>query len=171
MPGSQSYMEYKKENDANQPWHVYTGCLQGMEMPWDNVTCICFLHCYLITQCILISQRVYEMYSIYSCFIAEECTQDRCGRYPCRHGGKCLPSDQGAICLCPLGFGGDLCEMRLDLQVNIIAILWIWIFVLIYFISINTCIVIELLPRFHRLMVLRIFVSRRSAIVRWFGSS
>lgn len=38
--------------------------------------------------------------------IAEECVIDRCGRFPCRHGGKCLPSDQGAICLCPLGFGG-----------------------------------------------------------------
>lgn len=50
-------------------------------------------------------------------FIAEECVIDRCGHFPCRHGGKCLPSDQGAICLCPLGFGGDLCEMRLDLQV------------------------------------------------------
>lgn len=48
----------------------------------------------------------------------EECITDRCGRFPCHHGGKCLPSDQGAVCLCPLGFGGDLCEMRLDLQVN-----------------------------------------------------
>uniref|UniRef100_A0A182PTF0 EGF-like domain-containing protein n=1 Tax=Anopheles epiroticus TaxID=199890 RepID=A0A182PTF0_9DIPT len=48
---------------------------------------------------------------------AEECITDRCSRYPCQHGGKCLPSDDGAICLCPLGFGGDLCEMRLDLQV------------------------------------------------------
>lgn len=53
-------------------------------------------------------------------FITEECIGDRCGRYPCRNGGKCLSSDQGAICLCPLGFGGDLCEMRLDLQVTFI---------------------------------------------------
>ncbi|GAB0093613.1 uncharacterized protein DMENIID0001_087780 [Sergentomyia squamirostris] len=50
-------------------------------------------------------------------FDVQECNTDRCSRYPCRHGGKCLPSDQGAICLCPLGFAGDLCEMRLDLQV------------------------------------------------------
>uniref|UniRef100_A0A182UFF4 Laminin G domain-containing protein n=1 Tax=Anopheles melas TaxID=34690 RepID=A0A182UFF4_9DIPT len=50
---------------------------------------------------------------------AEECITDRCSRYPCQHGGKCLPSDDGAICLCPLGFGGDLCEMRLDLQIII----------------------------------------------------
>ncbi|KXJ81534.1 hypothetical protein RP20_CCG019015 [Aedes albopictus] len=47
----------------------------------------------------------------------KECVTDRCSRYPCQHGGKCLPSDDGAICLCPLGFGGDLCEMRLDLQI------------------------------------------------------
>lgn len=39
-------------------------------------------------------------------------------RYPCQHGGKCLPSDQGAVCLCPLGFVGDLCEIRMDLQVS-----------------------------------------------------
>ncbi|CAD7077010.1 unnamed protein product [Hermetia illucens] len=48
---------------------------------------------------------------------SEDCTTDKCVKYPCQHGGKCLPSDQGAVCLCPLGYGGDLCEMRLDLQV------------------------------------------------------
>uniref|UniRef100_A0A182MBU0 Laminin G domain-containing protein n=1 Tax=Anopheles culicifacies TaxID=139723 RepID=A0A182MBU0_9DIPT len=52
-------------------------------------------------------------------FDIQECITDRCSRYPCQHGGKCLPSDDGAICLCPLGFGGDLCEMRLDLQIII----------------------------------------------------
>ena len=55
-------------------------------------------------------------------YFSEECSTDHCGRFPCHHGGKCLPSDQGAICLCPLGFGGDLCEMRLDLQVIIIIV-------------------------------------------------
>lgn len=43
---------------------------------------------------------------------------DKCVRYPCQHGGKCLPSDKGAICLCPIGFVGDLCEIRMDLQVK-----------------------------------------------------
>ncbi|XP_072391898.1 pikachurin-like [Diabrotica undecimpunctata] len=47
----------------------------------------------------------------------EECTADRCSHVPCQHGGKCLTSDNSAICLCPLGFSGDLCEIRVDLQV------------------------------------------------------
>ncbi|CAH2010765.1 unnamed protein product [Acanthoscelides obtectus] len=47
----------------------------------------------------------------------EECTADRCSRVPCQHGGKCLTSDSSAVCLCPLGFSGDLCEIRVDLQV------------------------------------------------------
>ncbi|KAJ8960123.1 hypothetical protein NQ318_003842 [Aromia moschata] len=51
------------------------------------------------------------------CKIAEECTADRCSRVPCQHGGKCLTSDNSAVCLCPLGFSGDLCEIRVDLQV------------------------------------------------------
>lgn len=59
--------------------------------------------------------------------ISDECTTDRCGRDPCRHGGECLPSDQGAICLCPLGYGGDLCEMRLDLQVKILYVISIYV--------------------------------------------
>lgn len=49
--------------------------------------------------------------------IAEECTADRCSRVPCQHGGKCLTSQESAVCLCPLGFSGDLCETRVDLQV------------------------------------------------------
>lgn len=36
---------------------------------------------------------------------------------PCQHGGKCLTSEDSAVCLCPLGFSGDLCEIRVDLQV------------------------------------------------------
>lgn len=47
----------------------------------------------------------------------EECTADRCSHVPCQHGGKCLTSDSSAVCLCPLGFSGDLCEIRVDLQV------------------------------------------------------
>lgn len=50
-------------------------------------------------------------------FVSEECTADRCSRVPCQHGGKCLTSEDTAICLCPLGFAGDLCEIRVDLQV------------------------------------------------------
>ncbi|XP_055921913.1 uncharacterized protein LOC129952956 [Eupeodes corollae] len=50
-------------------------------------------------------------------FDIQDCTTDKCYKYPCQHEGKCLPSDQGAICLCPMGFVGDLCELRLDLQV------------------------------------------------------
>ncbi|TMW54579.1 hypothetical protein DOY81_000373 [Sarcophaga bullata] len=50
-------------------------------------------------------------------FDIQDCITDKCFKYPCQHGGKCLPSDQGAICLCPIGFVGDLCEIRMDLQV------------------------------------------------------
>ncbi|CAH1394296.1 unnamed protein product [Nezara viridula] len=50
-------------------------------------------------------------------FDIEECIADRCSKVPCQHGGKCLTSGDSAVCLCPLGFTGDLCETRLDLQV------------------------------------------------------
>lgn len=55
--------------------------------------------------------------------ISGECTIDECQKKPCHHGGKCFngPS-QGSICLCPLGFGGDYCEMRLDLMVSMFLI-------------------------------------------------
>ncbi|KAK9497576.1 hypothetical protein O3M35_004275 [Rhynocoris fuscipes] len=47
----------------------------------------------------------------------EECVADHCSKVPCQHGGKCLTSGESAVCLCPLGFTGNLCETRLDLQV------------------------------------------------------
>ncbi|XP_054277202.1 pikachurin isoform X2 [Macrosteles quadrilineatus] len=50
-------------------------------------------------------------------FDIDECVADRCSKVPCQHGGKCLTSGDSAVCLCPLGFTGDLCETRLDLQV------------------------------------------------------
>ncbi|XP_020280960.1 pikachurin-like isoform X2 [Pseudomyrmex gracilis] len=51
-------------------------------------------------------------------FDVEECTADRCSKVPCSHGGKCLTTGgDTAVCLCPLGFTGDLCETRVDLQV------------------------------------------------------
>ncbi|XP_067633127.1 basement membrane proteoglycan [Eurosta solidaginis] len=50
-------------------------------------------------------------------FGIQDCVTDKCFTYPCQHGGKCLPSEQGALCLCPIGFVGDLCEIRMDLQV------------------------------------------------------
>ncbi|XP_037954397.1 uncharacterized protein LOC119684428 [Teleopsis dalmanni] len=50
-------------------------------------------------------------------FDIDDCISDKCYTYPCQHGGKCLPSDQGAVCLCPIGYVGDLCEIRMDLQV------------------------------------------------------
>ncbi|XP_053985558.1 pikachurin-like [Hylaeus volcanicus] len=51
-------------------------------------------------------------------FDVEECTADRCSKVPCSHGGKCLTTGgDTAVCLCPLGYTGDLCETRVDLQV------------------------------------------------------
>ncbi|XP_003395301.2 pikachurin [Bombus terrestris] len=51
-------------------------------------------------------------------FDIEECTADRCSKVPCSHGGKCLATGgDTAVCLCPLGYTGDLCETRVDLQV------------------------------------------------------
>ncbi|BES90608.1 Laminin G domain [Nesidiocoris tenuis] len=50
-------------------------------------------------------------------FDIDDCIADRCSKVPCKHGGKCLTSGDTAVCLCPLGFTGDLCESRLDLQV------------------------------------------------------
>jgi hypothetical protein len=50
--------------------------------------------------------------------LTEECSADRCSKVPCQHGGQCLTSGETAVCLCPLGFTGDLCETRVDLQVG-----------------------------------------------------
>ncbi|XP_023246649.1 pikachurin-like [Copidosoma floridanum] len=51
-------------------------------------------------------------------FDVEKCTADRCSKVPCSHGGKCLTTGgDTAVCLCPLGYTGDLCETRVDLQV------------------------------------------------------
>ncbi|KAK6624756.1 hypothetical protein RUM44_011616 [Polyplax serrata] len=48
---------------------------------------------------------------------AVECTSDKCSEVPCQHSGKCFLSGEEAVCLCPLGFTGDLCQTRVDLQV------------------------------------------------------
>lgn len=64
---------------------------------------------------LLLTGIPFKILSIF--FSTEDCITDKCFKYPCQHGGKCLPSDQGAICLCPIGFVGDLCEIRMDLQV------------------------------------------------------
>ncbi|CRL00020.1 CLUMA_CG013308, isoform A [Clunio marinus] len=43
-----------------------------------------------------------------------ECTIDQCSFIKCLHGGKC--QSNSASCLCPLGFGGEFCEKKLDLK-------------------------------------------------------
>lgn len=53
-------------------------------------------------------------------FFTEECSTDKCTRSPCQHGGKCVTTTNSSLCLCPLGYTGDLCETVLDLQVNMI---------------------------------------------------
>lgn len=69
---------------------------------------------------ILTIAKVFGMLAnfVFISIIPEDCITDKCFKYPCQHGGKCLPSDQGAVCLCPIGFVGDLCEIRMDLQVT-----------------------------------------------------
>lgn len=60
-------------------------------------------------------------WSVWFIVVSEECTADRCSKVPCSHGGKCLTTGgDTAVCLCPLGYTGDLCETRVDLQVNVI---------------------------------------------------
>lgn len=36
------------------------------------------------------------------------------GNCECQHGGGCV----GTVCLCPLGYAGDRCEITLDLKVS-----------------------------------------------------
>ncbi|XP_049831472.1 pikachurin-like [Schistocerca gregaria] len=50
-------------------------------------------------------------------FDVEECGGDGCSLISCQHGGKCLATGDSAVCLCPLGYQGDYCETRIDLQV------------------------------------------------------
>ncbi|XP_034937288.1 pikachurin [Chelonus insularis] len=51
-------------------------------------------------------------------FDVEECKADKCSNVPCSHGGKCLTTGgDTTVCLCPLGYTGDLCETRVDLQI------------------------------------------------------
>ena len=64
------------------------------------------------------SKNIVALFIVYCISIAEECSADRCSKVPCQHGGKCLTSGETAVCLCPLGFTGDLCETRVDLQVS-----------------------------------------------------
>ncbi|XP_034245110.1 pikachurin [Thrips palmi] len=69
-------------------------------------------------------------------FDVAECSSDRCSKVPCMHGGKCVTAGElhlqqaqqaqqanaslgqpSAVCLCPLGYSGELCETRVDLLV------------------------------------------------------
>lgn len=63
---------------------------------------------------------IFKTNSSFDVFFPEKCTADRCSKVPCSHGGKCLTTGgDTAVCLCPLGYTGDLCETRVDLQVRI----------------------------------------------------
>lgn len=45
-----------------------------------------------------------------------ECSAEVCNNVECNNGGKCIAnSADSALCLCPLGFVGDYCEIVVDL--------------------------------------------------------
>ncbi|KAK3917428.1 Pikachurin [Frankliniella fusca] len=54
-------------------------------------------------------------------FDVEECGAgaDRCSSAPCLHGGTCVSEAAAgpAVCLCPLGWAGERCDSRVDLDV------------------------------------------------------
>ncbi|GAB6029009.1 hypothetical protein CHUAL_004797 [Chamberlinius hualienensis] len=46
----------------------------------------------------------------------DECSAEVCNNVECKNGGKCIAnSADSALCLCPLGFGGDYCGTVVDL--------------------------------------------------------
>ena len=67
--------------------------------------------------------------------LSGECLGDACSDVQCLHGGKCVsggapeattPSTVGAeaaegavpMCLCPLGYSGQMCETQINLEVS-----------------------------------------------------
>lgn len=80
-------------------------------------------HTCMLTQTTYTLQRSYlhvtHLEIILLFYFIEECSTDKCTRSPCQHGGKCVTTANSSLCLCSLGYTGDLCETILDLQVNI----------------------------------------------------
>lgn len=60
--------------------------------------------------------RLENDYLLFSLFVStDECTIDSCLHVKCLHGGKCQSGS--SMCLCPLGYNGNLCEKKIDLKV------------------------------------------------------